>query len=530
MIDLRRRRKGGAPGVIVARMSVLAAAAVLATGASAQLTDIGGEVTESGRTYFFRGDLTITETLTDNVRQESTNPQWDLITEIRPSFTLGVRNRWARASIRYSIYGLIYARDSSLNDIGQTLSIGAGAGDAASFELIENRLFFDVGADVSQRVSDPFGQRPPSGNRTNENLETVASYYLSPYLVGNLGGAARYRLGVSHAGRTEGNSTNIDAWTTSASASIFSGRDFGRLGWAIDASRSIDDFDSGRRTDRASLVGTLSYTVDPTLILNASAGSEWNNLQSVNEQRYDRYGGGFQWLPSPRTSLSAFFEERFFGTGYNVQFRHRAPRSVWTYSAVRDISELQGSYLGVTGTAFDLFYEQFATIEPDPLLREQLVADYLQRNNIPSNALVVSEFVYDSATLADTHRLSFAWLWPRTTWTASAYYRNSSRVDDVSNADDIFAESDFVRERGVIFRVSHRLTPLSSLGARLSEDRSDGELDTQSTRTREASVTWSTRLNPRMTFAVTGRHTNFSSQTNPYRENELEAVLNVQLF
>ncbi|NWG74202.1 MAG: TIGR03016 family PEP-CTERM system-associated outer membrane protein [Rubrivivax sp.] len=533
LIDRRGwRRKGRLDGTAARQSAVAAAAALVVTGASAQLIpEVGGTTTEAGRTYYLNGDLTIRETLTDNARQVAGGQEWDLITEIEPSIRWGVRNRWARLSISYSINAIVYARASDLNDVQQTLSIGAGASDTASFELIPDRLFLNVGGDISQRVADPFGQRPPSGNRTNENLEQVASYFVNPYLVGNLGPLAQYRLDVRHAASSEANSFEFNRWTNAVAASVFSAPGFRRLGWSVNGSRTIDYFDDGRRTDQAALTAGVSYLVVPELTVRASAGSDWNNFESENQQRYDRYGAGFDWRPNVRTSVSAFVEDRFFGTGYNVLARYNAGRSTWTYTAVRDVSDARGSFIGVTGSAYDLFFQQFEAIEPYPLLREQLVLDFLSQNNIPRDAQVTSEFIYYSASLREEHRFAVAYrATPRTTFTASAFLRDTSRIDEVSNADDIFTDSDFVRERGVLFTASHRLTPLSSAGLRLSETRTTGQFDDQSTRQREASIRWSTRLNPSMTFSVVGRHTNFDSATDPYTENELEAVLNIRLF
>lgn len=505
------------------------------TGASAQLIpEVGGTTTEAGRTYYLNADLTIRETLTDNARQVSRNldPQWDLITEIEPSIRWGVRNRWARLSIDYTIDAIVYARTTDLNDVNQTLRIGAGASDTASFELIPNRLFLNAGGGISQQVADPFGQRPPSGNRTNPNLEQVANYFLNPYLVGNLSPLAQYRVDLTHAASSEANSFEFNRWTNSVAASVFSAPSFGRLGWSVTASRTIDQFSDGRQTDQAALTAGVSYFVAPQLTLRASAGSDWNNFDSeTNQQRYDRYGAGFDWQPNERTVVSAFVEDRFFGTGYNVAARYNAGRSTWSYTATRDISDARGSFVSVAGSVYDLFYQQFEAIEPDPLLREQLVLDFLRQNNIPRDALVVSQFVYDSASLVQEQRFAVAYrATPRTTFTASAYLRDTSRIDEYSNADDIFTQSDFVNERGVIFTASHRLTPISSAGLRLSEIRTKGQFDDQSTLQREASIRWSTRLNPSMTLSIVGRHTNFDSATDPYSENELEAVLNIRLF
>lgn len=511
------------PAAVRWSLAVLAAAA--APVADAQ------QVSEDGRTYYLQSSVTFRETLTDNGRLASGDGRVESITEVVPRVRLGARTRWVRGSIDYSLRGVAYARDSDRNEVTQSLSLGTGASGAGEFELIENRLFLDARADISQRAVSPFGLSTDDTERTSDNLRQVGSFALAPYLVGNVGSLARYRLGLSHTARTAPDSFSLDANSTSAQLSIGSGPAFARVGWGLVATRTRTDYDVSRRTtDTASVVGTLTYAVDFNLLVSANAGADWNNYASVSERRYDRYGVGLQWRPTERTNVSAQVEDRFFGTGYNVVLQHRTPRTVWTLSSTRDASDFLGRGTAVLGTAYELLYAQFASIQPDPLLREQLVLEFLANNGIPPETLLLSDFLFSSATLRQEHRLSFALLGRRSTLTVAATQSRTSRIDTVVSAVDIFDESRFVRQRGLSVTGSHRLTQRSALSLRLAEQRNRGQLATQDTRLRTAVLRWSVDLGERTDFSLAARHTRFSSPTRPYDENALIAALTLRFY
>lgn len=516
--------------VVVARVPLTARLALVAVAVVSSQFVHAQVVKEDGRTYYVQSSVTFQQTLTDNGRLQGDNGRAELITEIQPRIRLGAQTRWVRGSIDYALRGIVYARDSDRNDVEQSLSLGTGASGAGQFELIENRLFVDARGDIGQSIVSPFGQTTGSRQRQNDNMAQVGSYTLAPYLVGDLGTVATYRLGASHSARTEPDSFSVGATSTSTQLNVASGRDFGRFGWGLAAGRTTTDYDQGRRTDVANALATVSYAVALDLVLFANAGSDWNNYRSSVEQRYDRYGVGFQWRPTERTQVSAQVDDRFFGTGYSVVAQHRTPRTIWTLSSNRDSSDFLGQGVGVLGTVYDLLYAQFASIQPDPLLREQLVLDYLRRNGIPPQTLLVSDFLSSSATLQQRHELAFALIGRRSTLTISATHTRTSRLDTVVSAVDVFNDSRYVRQRGLSVTTSHRLTPLASLSLRLAEVRTTGELDTQSARQRTAELAWVTSLGPRTDFALTARRAEFDSVADPYVENSLIGTLSIRFF
>ena len=62
-----------------------------------------------------------------------------------------------------------------------------------------------------------------------------------------------------------------------------------------------------------------------------------------------------------------------YGNTYAVNFEQRFARTVWRYSDSRAATNTSLGALG-TQTNYELFYLQFASIEPDPVKRDLLVA------------------------------------------------------------------------------------------------------------------------------------------------------------
>lgn len=507
----RRRRRTAA-----LRLGACALAATAAAAAQAQ--------SGAARTYYVQPSLTLTQTLTDNGRLDGGDRGTEAITKVRPSVRVSARGPRVQGTLVYAVEGTVYARESDDNDVRQSLNLSSSGG----LELVEDRLFLDGGARISQQLITPFGDQPPDESRASDNLTQVASYRLSPYLVGNLGSTARYRLGLNHSATIAADESRFDGTTSSAQLDVTSGPAFGPLGWGVTAVRVVSDYDAGRRTEADSLLGTVSYVVDHDLVVRANAGMDWNDYRTVDKESYRRYGVGAEWRPTERTLLSAQVDDRFFGTGYNVVFQHRTPRTVWSFSDSRDVTDVSGRTTAAVGTAFDLFYAQFASIQPDPLLREQLVLQFLQLNGIPPDTLLLSDFLFSSGTVQRRQRLSFALLGKRSTLTVAATQSRNSRADTLTNVGDVFADTAFVRQRGLSVDVAHRLTPESSLNLLLAEQRSSGELDTQSTRRRQASLTWSVRVGWRTNFSLAARRTEFDRPTGGYEENALIASLTMR--
>jgi len=498
------------------RAVALVATAVVACGAQAQ-----DAAADGGLRYFVDPAIDVSLTLTDNGRLAADRRHADAILQVTPSLRVSAHGQRVRGSIDYSLAGIVYARESERNTVQHRLSLSSVGG----LELVEDRLFLDADARVSQQAVTAFGQAPATPWLPTADTTQVASYSLSPHLRGRLGGFAEYTLRARHTQTVARDQRQFDSTAQSVQASVGSGADFARLGWNLNAQRNVSDFDAGRRTTADTVLAGLSYRLTPELIVRANAGSEWNDLRTVRRERYDRYGVGFDWRPTPRTQISAQVDERYFGTGYDFTFSHRMPRTSWTLRASRSATEVSGRGTAAVATLYDLLFARFAAIEPDPLRREQLVLAFLRANNLPRDALIFTDVLFGAATLQESQSLSFAAFGRRTTLTTTLLRSHSSRLDTlVTGVGDTLDTTGKLRQIGANVVVSHRLTPESTLSLALSEQRNEGDLAAQQTRQRALALTWGTRLGPRSNFAVTARHVDFDSPTRPYTENAVTAT------
>ena len=159
--------------------------ALLATGVALAMTPV------LAGSWTITPTLAVTETATDNVALTDSGKRSDLISDISPGIHIeGVGGR-SKLRFDYQMHNLIYAQDSSRNQIQNALNA------LGTLEAIEDWLFLEASGKVSQQSVSAFGSSSSSSSvnvSTNENTIETSSYRLSPYIVGSLGGFADYQL------------------------------------------------------------------------------------------------------------------------------------------------------------------------------------------------------------------------------------------------------------------------------------------------------------------------------------------------
>lgn len=467
--------------------------------------------------------VSITETLTDNVRLSSVDQQAELITEISPGIRINVEGARLKSYFDYTLSKVLYAQNSSPNRTQNALNT------FGTLEAVDNFAFVDFSGAISQQAISAFGTQSSGNASINANQTEVSSYRLSPYLRGRLGSMAsydaRYSRAVTHSGAVAGS----DVTTVDGVARVGGSSAFRNLGWSADVSRQRIDYSAGRPTeaDRWSL--GLSYTVTPQLNVFANAGSEANNYTSFDKQSYGTSGVGLNWSPSETTKLSASRDYRSFGDTHRLRVEHRTARTAWIFTDSKDVSATP-SQTGIAslGAVYDLLYSQFASIEPDPVSRAQLVNAYLQANGISPNATVISSFLTSAVSLQRRQDLSFALLGVRDTVTFIATRSESSRLDTLSTGVDDLTMSSLVRQRGFSVNYAHRLTPDYSLGILASQQDTSGVSSLQDTTLRLFSVNVTGKVGRTAFASVGARRAISSGNTVSYTETAVTGNLNVQ--
>lgn len=470
------------------------------------------------RNWAIEPSVSLRQTFTDNQRLQ-TAKESDAITEASAGLRLTGRGGRLRGFLDYSLTGSMYARNSDANDLRHFLSTSATA------ELIDGRGFVDVRGSYTRQAISAFGSQSQLPGLSEANQADVASFSISPQLRGRLGGVARYEARLAHeVTRAKGTSAG-DGENSSASLHLDGGGAGAALGWSADATHNTSEFRTGRRTyDSRARVG-LSYVVNSELRLGLSGGTERTDLQDLDGKANATYGARLEWTPTERTLLSANVDKRFFGTGHALRFSHRTPRTVWTLSDSRDISNTSSQGTASFGSAYDLFFRQFATIEPDAVRRDTVVRNYLQNNGINPNAVVIGGFLASAATLQRLQSASFAIVGVRNTITLQASKSRSERADKVVTVIDDLSGVREVNQRGLSLDWAYRLTPVSSISVTGSYQRSEGDSIAQQTTLKSISTAWTSPLGPRSTVSAGARHSIFDSTTTPYDESALFAAI-----
>ena len=209
---------------------------------------------------------------------------------------------------------------------------------------------------------------------------------IAPYITGQIAGQVNYLGRAFYSGTSSGTSqaSELVRLGRPAVASIPPPAGPGSVGaWTSPIARSRS---TNTRTEFDQLnVASLNYAVTPELRLSVRGNVETSNLVSVDSETTTGWGGGLRWNPSPRTNLVLEYDQRIFGSSHLYSFVYFAPRSVWAISSVQALvyRPVWHGWSGATGgSTFDLLFAQFATIEPDPVARAQLVNAFIQSNGI----------------------------------------------------------------------------------------------------------------------------------------------------
>jgi uncharacterized protein (PEP-CTERM system associated) len=508
MTEMPRRRR------LVSPLPIAAAAVCMIGGALAQDASTAGPA----RVWSFEPSASLRQTFTDN-RDLSAVKRSDAITEATGSIALRGNRGPLRGSLDYSLTGALHARDTDDNELRHFL------GAAATAEVIDGIGFVDMRGNYSQQSISAFGTRSTDAALDNRNSTDVGSLFISPYLRGRLGGTVLYEARAS-AQTTRAKDTDAsDVDESSVLLRFNTGDGPSPLGWFADARRNVSDYRAGRRTFDSRARAGLTYRIGPDWRVGANIGRERTDIAVASGESTSTWGLEADWAPSPRTSLNAAVEERFFGLSHLLRFAHRTPNTAWAISSSRDVSTNTAQGIGSFGSAYDLFFRQFASSEPDETKRDLMVRDYLRSNNIDPRAVVVGGFLASAVTLINAQSASVALVGVRNTLTFRLNASRQERADRVATVLDDLSTVEEVRQQGALVDWAFRLSPVSSLGVALAYQRSTSDVASQRSTLKSITATWTAELGPRTTATAGARHADFDSPSSPYDENAVFAAV-----
>lgn len=495
------------PGLM--RAVAWAAAALVGAGAA--------QAQQANRPLSVSPSLSVSQTLTDGyLPQGGGDRRSEAVTTISPGVRVLSRSGPVQGTVDYSLSALLHARDSEANDVQHRLAAQLRA------EVVRGHLDVNAGASISRQNTSAFGTPSVDGTLSDRNQSSVRTLSLQPVLRGVLGGAVAVQAS-ANASTTDGGA-QVGSRSKGAALSLGPASGGRVIGWDLTGSRQISSFDGGRETTIDRAIASVIVRPDVDLQLTVRGGVERSDLASVEQRQSKNYGAGLTWTPTPRTFVQIDADKRQFGQAHVVRLEHRMRRSVWRYSDSRSINDgTSQSAGGASVTAYDLFFQLFASQEPDPVARDLLVRDFLARNGIdPDTRLGGGGFLTSAVSIQRRQELSLAINAQRTSWTVSAFRTVSERGDTVSGASDDLANGP-VTQRGMSVTITHRLTPLSSLSLTGLTQRSSSDTIGR-TGLDSLTLGWTMRTGPRSTLAVSVRHAEYEDIDRPYTENAVTAA------
>jgi uncharacterized protein (PEP-CTERM system associated) len=509
---MNRRRNRACPDTTL-HPTALAAALVLAAGPAVAQD-------APARTFTLTPHFTASETytVTDSGQNRDVR-DGEFVTRLGPGLRLASRSGRVQGSLDYTLNATWYSKNSDARTIDNALSAAFLA------EAVESRFYIDARASISRQPVSAYG-RQSFDDRTgfNENRAEVATATLSPYLVGMFGDLAswqlRYNASVTE---TRGSSVN-DSTTYGPVFTVSSARPGALIGWGLLASKSTVDFKAGRATEIQRLNAQVFVRPNPDLSLSVNGGQERTNVGSTISRTYDNWGAGLRWTPTPRTQIALQRDQRYFGRGHSVLVEHRMRRSVVRYTDSRDSTNgADHAGVGQPITLYQLFFLQFASLQPDPVLRDQLVRDFLRAINRDPNELVAAGLLGSAVSLQHRRDLSWALQGIRTTLTLQANTTNSRILDDPTNT----ARRESDRLWGYSATVSHRLTPVSSLTLTGARQVTKSTPTLAGNDLKSLLLGWSSQISTRTSVGVSARYSIFDSPSDPYREAAVTASVSL---
>lgn len=457
--------------------------------------------------------MAVSETFTNNVGQAAVGQASDAYTRVDLGLGLRSRHGVVQGFFDYSLTGLAFARQSERNGHQQQLS---ARGDV---EWYERRGFLEVSASIGQAALSAFSVQPGINGLANANSTEVRNLRVAPSWRGRFGPELEYSIKAEYGLSSTQDSRIGDGHTTGLSMHL--GSDAAtRLGWSLDASHSQAAYGAGRSTQSDRLLGGGSMLLpELDLRLSASAGMERSNLSSADGSSAT-WGLGAIWSPTPRTQLSAQFEDRPFGNTHTLSLQHRTPLTVWTLSDTTALST-SGNQLGSASSAtlYDLFYAQFASVEPDPIKRADLVNSYLRSYGLDPGAGVRSGLLSSAASVLHNTSLSVAARGTRSTATLSLSRSVTRRADTLSTGVDELSASPRIVSKNIALNLAHQLTPRSNLNLALSWLDSQGSQAAQSLQQRSAQLQYSDQWSKDLNLSLALRRTLYKTALLPFSES-----------
>lgn len=451
----------------------------------------------------------------DNITLSESNAESDWVLGISPGVALDGRTRRLKSHFQYQVNQLIYFDHDQANEIQNQLNT------FNTLMLVDDRVFLDVSGRIGQQSLSAFGAGTGRDYNLDGNRVETTRIEVSPYVRGVMLGRVTYDLRYRHTltrsdgeGGSDYSGDDIDAKLGSAIGNT-------RFSWSLAYQGTRHDYESQSSREGQTLVGLLSYKVTPRLNLALGAVHDRNDYEGEGTIDNSGLALGVEWRPSPRTTLTARWDERSYGNTYDVTFNHRRPLSEVRYTLSRGATALPANlaYTGYGGL-YDLLYDQLQSSTPDQDARAEAVRQILADYGLDAGSLAPGDFLRNQVTLQQRHQVQWVKRGVRNVLTLSAEQSDSRSLTEFGLPIDPLDTGNRVKQTSLSATWSHKLSQRSNLSGTVQLRKSDGE--SQESEEKTFSVGYAKTLGEHANLSVnlTRRDTD-GSAGNDYTENSL---------
>jgi uncharacterized protein (PEP-CTERM system associated) len=489
---------------------------VLAPGAAASAP------TEVPRTWSVEPSITARAIASDNSRLGAGpgTKKKDIQFELSPQVALRAQGPRLRLDSVIGLEQVSYLKDSYDSRLDPRLGLNLNAA------LVENFLFLDAAAQIDRRAATPFGVQSASFD-TAQKVRTKY-FRLSPYIAWRPEDAWRVSLRSDNDWtRRSGSDVSLTARKVYSQNSVAS---VAREPQPLGASLELRD-QSLRYNDESSVIHlqnallALGYAIDPQLVVYALGGSERSSFAKapglpITTRTDSDTGVRVRWAPLERSVVTAEARQRFFGTGYDLQWNHRSTFFALRLQANRE-PNTQPEQVRLAGDLVGQLDAIFRSRGFNAAQRQSLVRGALNEYALPDNLTDPTNVYLSRAQLSTNVGADLTLLGRRTVTVLSVYRRKLEQLRRSGESRPAFADAGEVDQRGAQVLATFRLTPTTALEAAYRYDRAQGLGFNTQNQTKQQLYGLGTKfaLSPSTSVALGVQHLSLKSTGLPIQAN-----------
>jgi uncharacterized protein (PEP-CTERM system associated) len=473
------------------------------------------------------------ETWSDNpgLRQDG-DKHSQFVTQISPGVTMSNQTPRFQFSASYQLN----AFDYSDNRVQGTDRLNSSLNATAKGKLINDLLYFDAAAGISQTPISAFGPVSDSPYASTNKSE-VRTYRISPYLVHSFGALATTQVRYTH-DMVDADLGGFGRSTSDAlDFSLNSGSSFRTWGWSVRGSRESLDDSIAPASITSKISGSLRYNVNRQFRLTGSGGYDKYDYESNGQStKGASWSLGFGYEPSARTSLEASAGRRYYGNSYFLAATHRSRQTVWSINYSDDVSTSRSNFLlpQAVDTAA-MLNQLFQAAFPDPLVRAAAVEAYIRAYNLPRALPNSTNYFSNRYSLQRQFNASMAWRSSRTT-AAIALYKMRREALSLEKYDSSLLGSsqrnlnDNTDQTGMSVTMGYRVSARTNAALSASIARSKSLSAELSDRTRQYRAYVSHTFGPKLSGGLELRRATGGAglRVGSYAENAVAASLSMR--